>query len=74
VFFGILFHGRPYFRADEATRADYLRRGMELFRPGANQTLKNYYEVPAEILEDAETLVRRAVRAASARADTPRPQ
>jgi DNA transformation protein and related proteins len=30
----------------------YKERGMQPFRPSAKQTLKNYYEVPAEILED----------------------
>lgn len=30
---------------------------MKPFRPGPAQTLKNYYEVPVEVLEAAEELV-----------------
>jgi len=66
VFFAILYDGRAYFRTDATSRAEYLTRGMEVFRPNDKQTLKNYYEVPAEILEDAETLcawARAALRA-----------
>lgn len=58
VFFGILYKGRLYFRTDDATRAEYLARGMKPFRPNPRQTLKSYYEVPAEVIEDADELVR----------------
>jgi DNA transformation protein len=37
---------------------------MEPFSPSAKQTLKNYYEVPAEILEDEEQLAEWARKAA----------
>lgn len=57
VFFGILFRGRLYFKTDAATRQAYLARGMEPFRPSATQTLKSYYEVPADVLERSEELV-----------------
>lgn len=55
-FFGILFQGRLYFKTDATTRKVYELRGMKTFRPNARQELKNYYEVPADVLEDAPTL------------------
>ncbi|MBI5774344.1 MAG: TfoX/Sxy family protein [Verrucomicrobia bacterium] len=55
-FFGIIFQGRLYFKTNETTRTEYERRGMKPFRPSAKQTLKNYFEVPADIVEDAGEL------------------
>ena len=63
VFFGILFNGRLYFKTDFASRPAYRERGMQAFRPSASMTLKTYYEVPVEILEDAEEFLRWARRA-----------
>jgi DNA transformation protein and related proteins len=57
VFFGILAQGRLYFKTNGVTRMSYLQRGMLPFRPNARQTLKSYYEVPVDILEDHEQLV-----------------
>jgi len=51
-FFGIIHKETLYFKTDEATRAQYIEYGMKPFRPSKKQTLKNYYEVPAEILDD----------------------
>jgi DNA transformation protein len=65
AFFGILSGGRLYFRTSPRTRKDYLGRGMKPFRPNARQTLKSYYEVPADVLEDAETLRAWSLRAAT---------
>jgi len=56
-FFGILSAGKLYFKTDDASRGEYQRRGMEPFRPSEKQTLKNYFEVPVEILEDRDALV-----------------
>jgi DNA transformation protein len=67
AFFGIVFRGRLYFKTDEASRAAYIERGMQPFRPSRTQTLKNYYEVPPEVLEKAAELVRWAREAAGAR-------
>jgi len=57
VFFGILAQGRLYFKTNAATRVSYVQRGMLPFRPNARQTLKSYYEVPVDILEDHAQLV-----------------
>lgn len=40
---------------------------MPPFRPNARQTLKNYREVPAEVLEDADELAAWARKAAEVR-------
>ena len=56
IFFGIVSKGSIYFKTDASTADAYKERGMEPFSPSAKQTLKNYYEVPAEILEDEEQL------------------
>lgn len=58
TFFGILHKGRLYFKTDEASRVIYATRGMLPFRPNARQTLKSYLEVPPEVTEDADVLVR----------------
>jgi len=52
IFFGIVHKGQLYFKTDKTTVTDYLDKGMKPFRPNSRQTLKNYYEVPADILED----------------------
>ena len=57
IFFGIIHKGRLYFKTDEITRAEYIKAGMEPFRPNSKQTLKNYYEVPIDVIEDPERLV-----------------
>jgi DNA transformation protein len=36
---------------------------MKPFRPSAKQTLKSYYQVPVEIIEDADALREWAVKA-----------
>lgn len=56
VFFGIIHKGRLYFKTNAATAPRYREREMTPFRPNAKQTLNSYYEVPVDILEDAEEL------------------
>jgi DNA transformation protein and related proteins len=65
TFFGIVHNGRLYFKIDEASVGDYRKRKMKPFRPNRKQILKSYYQVPVEILEDAEQLgdwAKRAIR------------
>jgi DNA transformation protein len=66
-FFGILHRGRLYFKTDSDSRPEYVARGMGPFRPNVRQTLKSYYEVPAEVIEDADALIEWARRAIAAR-------
>lgn len=56
TFFGIIFKGRLYFKTSDSTRPGYVERGMKAFHPNPGQTLKNYFEVPADILEEPERL------------------
>lgn len=56
LFFGILYEGRLYFKTNANTRDAYTDAGMKPFRPSEKQTLKNYYEVPPEVLDDDEIL------------------
>jgi DNA transformation protein len=61
AFFGIVHKGRLYFKVTPRTVARYKNHGMEPFRPNAKQTLSSFYEVPVEIIEDAEQLIDWAV-------------
>lgn len=65
VFFGAIYKGQLYFKTDDTSRAKYTSRGMKPFRPNPRQTLKNYYEVPPDILEDQESLASWASEAAT---------
>jgi DNA transformation protein len=56
AFFGIIDKGRLYFKTTPETLPNYLARGSGPFKPSAKQTLKTYYEVPAEIIEDRQRL------------------
>ncbi len=56
TFFGIIHKGRLYLKTNGITQATYRSRGMQPFRPNGKQILRHYYEVPVDILEDAEQL------------------
>ena len=63
--FGILFQGRLYFKTSDTTRVAYVERGLQPFRPNVKQRLNSYYEVPADVIEDAAQLERWAREAAN---------
>ena len=63
TFFGIIHKGRLYFKIDDATIGEYRKRKMKPFRPNAKQTLKSYYQVPLDIIEDGDQLCEWAVKA-----------
>lgn len=56
LFFGLIAGDALYFKVADSNRADYESRGMGQFRPYADrpQLSMNYYEVPADVLEDCE--------------------
>jgi DNA transformation protein len=56
TFFGIIHKGRLYFKTDETTADAYRKCKMKSFRPNIRQTLKSYYQVPVEVLEDGDRL------------------
>ncbi len=57
TFFGIIHKGRLYFKVTPETVGRYTDQGMKPFRPNAKQTLKSFYEVPTDVLEDTEQVV-----------------
>lgn len=63
-FFGIVYAGRLYFKTHPDTLPDYLHYHAPVFTPSEKQVLKNYREVPADILEDAGQLAVWARKAA----------
>ncbi len=57
LFFALLDDDTMYFKVDDATRAQFVDRGMAPFRPyGEGGEVMQYYEVPADVLEDPEAL------------------
>jgi len=52
IFFGIVFDGQLYFKTHPDTLPDYLAFHASVFTPSEKQILKNYREVPVDILED----------------------
>ena len=67
-FFGILYKQHLYFRVSPATIGQYTKRRMKPFKPfeGKKGSSKNYYQVPAEILESPGDLVKWAKAAQQA--------
>ena len=57
LFFGIVSSDRLYFKTDKDTRQRYIDLDMKPFAPTKKQVLKNYYEVPADVIEDREELL-----------------
>ena len=68
LFFALIAGDTLYFKADSGNREDFTVRGMGPFRPfGDEGEVMQYYELPAELLEDPEELrawVEKAVEAA----------
>jgi DNA transformation protein and related proteins len=57
LFFALMDDDVLYFKVDDTTRARFEKRGMGPFRPGGERgEVMQYYEVPAEVMEDAEAL------------------
>ena len=56
TFFGIIHKGRLYFKVTAITTSSYKDHGMKPFRPNTKQTLKSFYEVPVDVIEDPEAL------------------
>ena len=57
LFYALMDDDVLYFKVDDANRPQFEARGMGPFRPGGEGgEVMQYYEVPAEVLEDAEAL------------------
>jgi DNA transformation protein and related proteins len=63
-FFGIVHDGCLYFKTNLDTLPEFDQYHAAVFAPAEKQVLKNYREVPADILEDRESLLFWARRAA----------
>ncbi|MBW3660006.1 MAG: TfoX/Sxy family protein [Gemmatimonadetes bacterium] len=57
TFFGIVHRGRLYLKTDDATRSRYESRGCSRFQATERQTLRRYWEVPGDVLEDPDALL-----------------
>ncbi|MBI4245093.1 MAG: TfoX/Sxy family protein [Planctomycetes bacterium] len=66
VFFGIIYKDCLYFKTTPESKPQYISRGMKPFVPTPKQTLKTYYEVPADVIDDRKQLSEWALTAASA--------
>ncbi len=57
LFFALIDNDTLYFKVDDSNRPDFTSRKMEPFRPyGEDGETMSYYEVPADLLEDPDTL------------------
>ncbi len=66
VFFAIAFEDRLYFKTVASSVERYVAAGMETFRPSRGQALRSYYEVPAEVVDDRDSLAAWASAAVAA--------
>ncbi|MCJ7451843.1 MAG: TfoX/Sxy family protein [Steroidobacteraceae bacterium] len=71
LFFGLLANNGLFFKVDDTNRADFEARGMGPFRPFRDkpELEMGYYEVPADVIDEAEELIawaRKAMRVAAA--------
>ena len=57
LFFALIDDDTLYLKVDDTTRGAFEARGLGPFRPGGpGGEVMQYYEVPVDILEDAEAL------------------
>jgi DNA transformation protein len=61
-FFALIDDDVLFFKVDDANRADYTSRRMKAFMPFPDRPSLGYFQVPAEVIEEAEELVRWARR------------
>jgi len=57
-FFGLIYQQQFYLKTDAATRKRFAAAGMSCFQPKPKQKLGAYYEVPADVMENATELTR----------------
>lgn len=55
-FFALLDDDVTYLKVDDSNRGDFEAVGMGPFRPFGDVQSMNYYELPADLLEDADAL------------------
>jgi DNA transformation protein len=59
LFFGLIHDDTLFFKSDSTNSADYVARNMPRFMPFPNRpaAVMAYFQVPADIIEDAESLI-----------------
>ncbi|HEY7638118.1 MAG TPA: TfoX/Sxy family protein [Steroidobacteraceae bacterium] len=60
-FFALIDDDVLFFKVDAGNREDYVSRGMPAFAPVPNKPM-GYFQVPADVIEEAEELARWARR------------
>jgi len=67
VFFALIDDDTLYFKVDDVNRPEFVARGMGPFRPyGEDGEEMQYYQVPADLLDDPDALRPWAERAIAA--------
>lgn len=56
LFFALMADDALYFKVDDTNRPGFEARGMGPFRPYGDERAMQYYELPAELLEDPDRL------------------
>lgn len=56
LFFALMDDDTLYFKVDDGNRAAFEAIGSGPFRPYGDERAMQYYELPADLLEDSETL------------------
>jgi DNA transformation protein and related proteins len=67
LFFGLIDDDTLYLKVDDVSRKEFERLGSSPFRPFDGESAMQYYELPADVLEDREAVgpwVERALGAA----------
>jgi DNA transformation protein len=62
LFFALIDDDVLFFKVDDANREDYVSRGMKAFMPFPGQASMGYFQVPVDVIEEAEDLTRWARR------------
>jgi DNA transformation protein len=64
IFFGIIARDVLYLKVNDSNRSDYVKAGMEPFKPYPNRPgTMQYYAVPADVLESSIELAKWARKA-----------
>ena len=61
-FFALIDDDVLFFKVDDSNREDYVSRGMKAFMPIPGKASMGYYQVPEDVIEEADELVRWARR------------
>lgn len=63
IFFAIVWDGRLFFKTGDESRKRYLEAGMPVLQFHDGQKLGTYYQVPVDVIEDADSLEEWALEA-----------